>query len=98
MDDQMEVKYRKKICSLKYAIDNCEPGESIEGIHVNQYDKLLKRFEEERGRKFVYSVDMRYGDWRFILFDPYPTTKPKPVFIHELIKPKPIVSPKVIPL
>ena len=98
MDDEMEVKFRKKMCTLKYAIDHCKPGETIEGVHVKHHETLLKRFEQERGRKFEYSVDMRYGDWRFILFDPYPTTTNKPIFIHELIKPKPIVSPKVIPL
>ena len=69
LDDDMTVTFRGEKHTLKYAIDNCRAGEPIEGIHVKQYDELLKIFEQERGKKFTYSVDIRYGDWRFILFD-----------------------------
>ena len=67
--DDMKVFFRNKTVTLKEAIDNCKPGEPIEGIHPFQYDKLQKRFEEERNKIFQYSVDIRYGNWRFILFD-----------------------------
>ena len=69
INDDMIVLFRDQKVKLKYAIDICEPGETIEGIHPFQYDKLLKIFEEKRNKKFQYSVDTKYGDWRFILFD-----------------------------
>lgn len=73
--DEMEVIFRGKRIELKEAIELCKPGEPIEGIHPNQYDKLLKIFETKRNKKFQYSVDDRYGDWRFILFDIKKPTK-----------------------
>lgn len=69
LSDDIIVIFRDTQCTLKEAIDNCKPGEPIEGIHPFQYDKLIKRFETERNKKFQYSSDLRYGDWRFILFD-----------------------------
>ena len=68
LDDNMKVFFREQTVTLKEAIDNCKSGEPIEGIHPFQYDKLQKRFEDERGKKFQYRVDIRYGHWRFILF------------------------------
>lgn len=67
--DDMIVIHNNESMTLKEAIKKCEPGHYIEGIHPLQYDKLEKIFEEKRGKKFTYSVDMKYGDWRFILFD-----------------------------
>ena len=67
--DDMEVIFRDTKCTLGEAIKLCDTGESIEGIHPFQYSKLLKRFEIERNKKFQWSSDTRYGNWRFILFD-----------------------------
>ena len=75
LDDDMFVIFRDDKVTLKYAIANCKPGEPIEGIHPFQYDKLQRIFETNRGKKFQYSVDIRYGDWRFILFDVDPVGK-----------------------
>ena len=80
LSDDMEVIFREKKVTLKEAIDKCRAGEPIEGIHPFQYDKLQKRFESERNKPFQYSVDMRYGDWRFILFDINPVEKSKVVY------------------
>ena len=81
--DEMEVIFRDKKVMLKFAIINCKAGEPIEGIHPFQHDKLLKRFETDRGKKFQYSIDIRYGDWRFILFDIGPVgNSNKPVYIN----------------
>lgn len=67
--NDMKVTFREKIVTLKEAIDNCKAGEPIEGIHPFQYGKLIQRFETERKKQYQYSVDIKYGDWRFILFD-----------------------------
>lgn len=67
--DDMDVIFRDSKTKLKESIEKCKPGEPIEGIHPFQYDKLLEIFETKRNKKFTYSVDIKYGDWRFILFD-----------------------------
>ena len=67
--DDMCVIFRRKKYKLGDVIKICRAGESIEGIHPFQYNKLLYRFEKERHKKYQYSVDDRYGEWRFILFD-----------------------------
>ena len=68
--DNMIVIYNNtENITLVEAIRKIRPGETIEGIHPNQYDKLISILEADRNRKFQYSVDIKYGDWRFILFD-----------------------------
>jgi len=69
LDEDIIVIFRKNNCTLKEAIKNCRPGETIEGVPIDLFDLLLDRFEKDRGKKFQNSVDRRYGDWRFILFD-----------------------------
>ena len=69
LDEDMIVTFRRNKCRLGEAIDNCRPGESIEGVPIEMFDVLLYRFEKDRGKKFQNSVDRRYGEWRFILFD-----------------------------
>ncbi len=69
LDDNTIVTFRKEKCTLKEAIDMCHPGESIEGLDIIQFDALLARFEKERNKEFQRSIDRRYGNWRFILFD-----------------------------
>ena len=94
LDDDMKVIFNNKTCTLSEAINQCTPGNTIEGIHPHQYNKLLKRFEQERKKKFQYSVDDRYGDWRFILFDINNNThKKKEEYNREQIK----INPKVLP-
>ena len=92
--DNMIVYFRNKNCSLGYAINNCKSGEPIQGVHPNQYKKMILRFEKDRGKKFQYSVDIRYNDWRFILFDESPKEPPKTTYsIFKLTKP---LAPRVI--
>ena len=100
LDNDMTVVFRGEKHTLKYAIDNCEAGEPIEGIHVKQYDELLKIFELKRGKKFTYSVDIRYGDWRFILFDIVPEGKKhKTVYMNpKYMTNEPLVALSPIPL
>lgn len=68
VDETITVKFRKNECSLKYAIEQCQPGETIEGAPAECFDNLLLKFEELRGKDYSYSTDRRYGKWRFILF------------------------------
>jgi len=69
LDLEMTVSFRGENINLSDAINRCETGEAIQGIHPLQYHKLLKIFENRRNKKFTNSVDDRYGEWRFILFD-----------------------------
>lgn len=69
LDDTILVNFRNNRCTLKEAIDKCQPGEPIEDVPIDKFDALLYRFQTERGKKFRNSVDRRYGKWRFILFD-----------------------------
>lgn len=100
LDNKMIVTFRGEKCNLKYAIDNCKPGEPIEGIHVNQYYNLLRIFQNERGKKFDYSVDIRYGDWRFILFDaPKVCCKKGVKYMNpKYMKNEPLSAPRTISL
>ena len=100
LEEVTTVIFRGNPQPLKYAIDNCEPGEPIEGIHVNQYDKLVAIFEQKRGKKFQYSVDIRYGDWRFILFDaPSIRKSERIVYMNpKYMTNEPLVPPTTIPL
>ena len=84
LTDDMIVIYDDQSMTLKEAIEKCKPGYPIEGIHPLQYDKLQKIFEEKRNKKLQYSVDMRYGDWRFILFDNPPVKENKITYINPL--------------
>lgn len=68
-DNMIVIYNNKERITLAEAIKKIRPGETIEGIHPNQYDKLIRIFETDRNKKFQYSVDIKYGDWRFILFD-----------------------------
>ena len=99
LDYNMVVFFRENKCTLKEAINLCKVGEPIEGIHPLQYDKLLKLFEQERNKKFQYSVDIKYGDWRFILFDIKIITKHVGWYINpehnDLILPD-FVIPKIL--
>ncbi len=99
LSEVTSVIFRGEKHTVEYAIDNCEPGEPIEGIHVNQYDKLVAIFEQKRGKKFRYSVDIRYGDWRFILFDVVSSARPRNVYMNpKYMKNEPLLSPTPIPL
>lgn len=69
LDENAIVIFRKKECKLSDAIKECKPGESIANLPIEQYDALLEKFEKDRGMKFQRSVDRRYGNWRFILFN-----------------------------
>lgn len=80
LNEQMLVIFDGKICTLKFAIDNCKPGFPIEGVHPKRHEELLKMFELKHNKKFTYSVDDKYGDWRFILFDVPPKGKVKLIY------------------
>lgn len=69
VDESITITFRERKCTLGEAIKECSPGETIEGVPIAMFDALLGRFINDRGKKFQYSVDRRYGDWRFILFD-----------------------------
>ena len=69
LDEDMIVIFHKEKCTLRHAIEKCRPGETIEGVPIHDFDMLLERFQTNRNKRFRYSVDRRYGDWRFILFD-----------------------------
>lgn len=68
MDENIIVKFREEECLLKEAIEKCQPGESIEGVSCKDFNKILRKISEKRGREYSYSTDRRYGKWRFILF------------------------------
>jgi len=68
MNENIIVKFRESEYALKDVLDLCQPGETIEGLDVNDFDELLERFIAKRGKEYTYSTDRRYGKWRFILF------------------------------
>lgn len=68
MDENITVKYNDSFHILKDVIEECEPGETIEGLDIIYFDELLIILEKKRDKKYSYGVDRRYGNWRFILF------------------------------
>ena len=68
LDFDTIVKFRESDYSLKDVLELCQPGETIEGLGVDDFDDLLDIFNEKRGKEYFYSTDRRYGKWRFILF------------------------------
>ena len=68
MDESIIVFFNEKECTLGEAIRECQPGEVIEHVPFRYFGPLLHRFQNDRGQKYSYSIDRRYGDWRFILF------------------------------
>ena len=68
MNENIIVKFRESEYALKDVLDLCQPGETIEGLDVNDFDELLESFIAKRGKEYTYSTDRRYGKWRFILF------------------------------
>jgi len=68
IDLNTKVKFRETEHFLKDVLELCQPGESIEGLDVDYFDDLLDIFIKKRNKEYVYSIDRRYGKWRFILF------------------------------
>ena len=69
LDENIVVKYNDdKNLLLKDVILICQPGDIIEGVHVECFIPLLKILQNIRGKNYSYSTDRRYGKWRFILF------------------------------
>ena len=68
MDENITVFFREKDCTLKEAIEKCQPGEIIGHVPFRYFGPLLNRFQNDRNQIYSYSTDKRYGYWRFILF------------------------------
>jgi len=68
VDLNIIVKFRNSDYILKDVLELCQPGEIIENVPFECMNSLLYIFREKRGKKYVYSTDRRYGNWRFILF------------------------------
>lgn len=69
IDLSITVKFRESYYILKDVLDLCQPGESIEDVPFESMNSLLYLFREKRNKKYIYSTDRRYGNWRFILFE-----------------------------
>ena len=92
------VIYEGKEVSLRYAMDKCEIGHTIEGIDPDLYPLIIKVLEKERNRLFRYGVDDKYGEWRLILLPPHEKLDKPPVG-HFLYPYKCIKAPdKIKPL
>lgn len=65
------VIFRKNKVSLRYAMDHCELGETIGDIDISLFDDIIKVLIKERGIKYRYAVDDKYGKWRLILASPH---------------------------
>ena len=61
------VIFRNQDVTLKYAMDNCKPGETIEGPHFSLFPLMLEILCKERKQDLRYVTDDKYGKPRFIL-------------------------------
>ena len=69
IDENVIVKYKDELCTLEKAMKNIQPGEIIENIPIEWFTSVLEIIEKEKNKnRNEYSVDRRYGKWRFALF------------------------------